>query len=265
MIRHLVYTRERLATAASRLWANVWAETITPDELLVAGPVDRIPYDEAQQLDYRPAVPGDRYGPLWATYWFRLAATVPAHWAGRRIDLLWATPAESALWIGGRSAQGLTGVEPHERSDATVLESARGGEHIELALELACNGLFGKLETPVVVERCELALFDEDAWKVYFDFEVLRELELSDAADPGFAGHLRAELNRFCNESDPAILTALYEHPAACGVHEMIAVGHAHIDTAWLWPLAETQRKVVRTFATQTRLKPNASADGDIA
>jgi alpha-mannosidase len=253
LIRHLVYTRERLATAASRLWAKVWAETITPDELLVAGPVDRIPYDEAQQLDYRPAVPGDRYGPLWATYWFRLAATVPAHWAGRRIDLLWATPAESTLWIGGRSAQGLNGVEPHERSDATVLESARGGEHIELALELACNGLFGKLETPVVVERCELALFDEDAWKVYFDFEVLRELELSDAADPGFAGHLRAELNRFCNESDPAILTALYEHPAACGVHEMIAVGHAHIDTAWLWPLAETQRKVVRTFATQTR------------
>ena len=26
-------------------------------------------------------------------------------------------------------------------------------------------------------------------------------------------------------------------------------VGHAHIDTAWLWPLAETQRKMVRTFS----------------
>ncbi|MEZ0345222.1 MAG: glycoside hydrolase family 38 C-terminal domain-containing protein, partial [Infirmifilum sp.] len=26
--------------------------------------------------------------------------------------------------------------------------------------------------------------------------------------------------------------------------------GHAHIDTAWLWPFSETRRKVVRTFAT---------------
>lgn len=30
--------------------------------------------------------------------------------------------------------------------------------------------------------------------------------------------------------------------------------GHAHIDTAWLWPFSETRRKVVRTFATVARL-----------
>jgi alpha-mannosidase len=32
------------------------------------------------------------------------------------------------------------------------------------------------------------------------------------------------------------------------------AVGHAHIDTAWLWPLRETRRKCQRTFATVLRL-----------
>ncbi|HEY7900128.1 MAG TPA: hypothetical protein VIC25_02980, partial [Caulobacteraceae bacterium] len=26
-------------------------------------------------------------------------------------------------------------------------------------------------------------------------------------------------------------------------------VGHAHLDTAWLWPIEETRRKVIRTFA----------------
>ena len=31
-------------------------------------------------------------------------------------------------------------------------------------------------------------------------------------------------------------------------------VGHAHIDTAWLWPLRETRRKCQRTFATVLRL-----------
>ena len=33
----------------------------------------------------------------------------------------------------------------------------------------------------------------------------------------------------------------------------MAAIGHAHIDTAWLWPLAETYRKTVRTFSSQLR------------
>ena len=30
-------------------------------------------------------------------------------------------------------------------------------------------------------------------------------------------------------------------------------MGHAHIDTAWLWPLAETRRKCIRTFTTAVR------------
>jgi alpha-mannosidase len=253
LIRHPEYTRERLAATAVRLWQAVRPEAVTPDELLVAGPVDRISWEEAQRLDYRPAEPGERLGPLWATHWFRLAATVPDRWAGRRVDLLWATRAESTLWIDGRSVQGLHGTEPSERPDATVLAPAHGGERIELAIELACNGLFGRLDRPPEVERCELCVVDEDAWKLYFDFEVLRELEASDTLDPGFGGHLRAELNRFCNEGDPTILAALYEHHAASRVHEILAIGHAHIDTAWLWPLAETRRKLVRTFSSQTR------------
>ena len=32
------------------------------------------------------------------------------------------------------------------------------------------------------------------------------------------------------------------------------AVGHAHIDSAWLWPVRETMRKVARTFANVTAL-----------
>ena len=34
----------------------------------------------------------------------------------------------------------------------------------------------------------------------------------------------------------------------------MIATGHAHIDTAWLWPLQETVRKCTRTFASAVAL-----------
>jgi alpha-mannosidase len=252
VIRHAEYTRERLAQMSERLRAAVHPEQIWPDELLVAGPVGRISYREAEGLEYGP-FSGERLGPLWAIHWFRVRATIPEGWDGRRVDLIWATRAESTLWLDGRAIQGLHGTDLEQRPDATIRQPARGGEEVELRIELACNGLFGRLDDPIEVARCELVLVDEDAWRLYFDFEVLRQLELAEGLEPGFAGHLRSELNRYCNERDPAILAALYEHHNGTRVHEVAAIGHAHIDTAWLWPLAETYRKLVRTFASQTR------------
>lgn len=32
------------------------------------------------------------------------------------------------------------------------------------------------------------------------------------------------------------------------------AIGNAHLDLAWLWPVEETERKAERTFAAQLRL-----------
>lgn len=36
--------------------------------------------------------------------------------------------------------------------------------------------------------------------------------------------------------------------------HRIVAAGHAHLDTAWLWPLRETRRKAVRTFVNAVGL-----------
>lgn len=253
MIRHPEYTRARLTRMSERLREGIYPERRAPDELVVAGPVDRIDVEEAAALDYRPAVLGERFGPLWATFWFRLRATVPTAWKGRRVDLLWITRSESTLWIDGRCVQGLNTGGGGERPDAMLLLSAVGGETLELQIELACNGIFGEKAVPPELERCELALFDADAWALYHDFEALRALEASDELEPSWAGELRAELNRFCTERDPEILAALYAHRNGTHAHELAAIGHAHIDTAWLWPLAETYRKTVRTFSSQTR------------
>jgi len=107
VIRHPEYTRARLAQTSQRLRELVYPDLRAPDELLIAWPVDRIPVENAADLDYRPAELGERLGPLWATYWFRVRATVPDEWRGRRVDLLWRSEAESTLWIDGRSVQGL--------------------------------------------------------------------------------------------------------------------------------------------------------------
>jgi alpha-mannosidase len=268
--RHPKYTRDRIAQVGERIRALIHADVSDPDSLRVAGPVDRIPPGDAEELEYRNAELGERFGPLWATYWFRVEATVPAEWAGERVDLLWVSHSEATLWIDGRPVHGLNSSPGGARVDAPVLDPAAGGERLDLRVELACNGKFGELPRPyaslepVVLDRCRIARFDRRAWDLHHDFDVLRRLEADavNGLDESWAGELLSELNRFCNvwiEADrstwngaEAILKALLDHGNGSHTHELSAIGHAHIDTAWLWPLAETQRKMVRTFSSQT-------------
>jgi alpha-mannosidase len=51
-----------------------------------------------------------------------------------------------------------------------------------------------------------------------------------------------------------AILQEELGKPAGASHLKVAAVGHAHIDTAWLWPVRESVRKCARTFATQLGL-----------
>jgi alpha-mannosidase len=276
VLPHRQYTRDRLRRTEERLAALIHPERAPVDALELAGPVERISFDEAAELDYEPVALGAELGPLFATYWLRVAATVPSAWAGARVDLLADTRSEATLWVDGRAVQGMNSAAAQARPDATLVPAARGGEALRFALEIACNDPFGfgvvgegahgpyRTRSPFVLDGCELARFDPDAWRLCFDFGVLRALELEDGVDPAFAGELLARLDEFCNrwaaedratwEPAGAILADLYERHAAGGPHELSAVGHAHLDTAWLWPLDESVRKAQRTFATQVRL-----------
>ncbi len=270
MLRHPEYTRDRIAQVGERIRALTWADTRDPDVLQVAGPVDRIAPEQADRLDYRAAKPGEQFGPLWASFWFRVGATVPADWADERVDLLWISHSEATLWMDGRSIQGLNTSPDGARIDALLLDPAAGGERLDLRIELACNGTFGELDRPfrslepVVLDRCQIARFNREAWDMHHDFDVLRGLEAdwSHGLDEAWAGELLSGLNRFCNvwvdhdrstwDEARAILAELLAHHNGSRTHQLSAIGHAHLDTAWLWPVAETYRKAVRTFSSQT-------------
>ena len=42
-------------------------------------------------------------------------------------------------------------------------------------------------------------------------------------------------------------LADVLSRPAYASAHRLVATGHAHIDSAWLWPVRETIRKCART------------------
>src|SRR4051794_13829293 len=228
--------------ASQRLRARIFADTRPIDELLVSPQVDRISYNDAQRLDYRRVELPERFGPLWATYWFRVRATVPEEWRDERVELLWYSGSEGTLWRNGRIVVGLN----KHHAEATLADSAEPGE-VRCEIELACNGLFGQRQDPVELTRCAIARFDPRAWTLFHDFETLRALEARPAVDPVLGGGLRGRLERAADllergEDDDAqaLLHQLFDFFNQKTAYEIAAIGHAHIDTAWLWPLAET-------------------------
>ena len=275
MLRHPDYTRTRLKQLGERMHTKIYPQKRPVENLVVSPKVERISHAEAMKLKFKPARIGQQFGPLWATYWFKGTVNVPREWNGQRVDLNWVSHSEATLWMKGRSVQGLN-FEPiasdnPTRPDAILAGKARGGETIAFEIEMACNRMFGTGKaysftsiSPFVLDHCDIALFDPRAWELYYDFRVLQELETeqSEDLDKTWAGELLAELNRFANVYDlddtktwaaaHEILKALFKRKNATRVHELSAIGHAHIDTAWLWPLAETWRKCERTFSTQT-------------
>ncbi|MDT7682603.1 MAG: alpha-mannosidase [Pseudonocardiales bacterium] len=242
------------------------------------------PVAEALGAEYRPVRPDEPWGPAWGTSWFHLTGSVPAGWAGRAVEAvvdLGFTPDRS-----GFSAEGLVhrpdgtavkGLNP-QNTWLRIADRAEGGEPVDLYVEAAANPLIEGVgtrlgdvltagEEPLYrVRRVVLAAFDEQVWDLVQDVEVLSQLmhELS-TGDPRRWNLLRAleqaldgalDLNDIPGTaaSARAVLAPQLAAPAAASAHRVSAVGHAHIDSAWLWPLRETVRKVARTVSNVTSL-----------
>src|SRR5262245_61838412 len=90
MLRHTEYTQERIRQVVRRIHEKVYADRVPAADLSVAGPTQRISYAQAQELrEFSPAAVGDRFGPAWATHWFRAKFKVPQAWKSGRVDLIW--------------------------------------------------------------------------------------------------------------------------------------------------------------------------------
>lgn len=237
-----------------------------------------VSYEEAVGGPWSPFALGDRWGGAWSTTWFRARAVVPKAWAGKRVDARFGLGfrgmpgfgAEALLWRDGAP---LSGVNPRHQ-DVMLAAPAKGGEAVELYLEAAANPQPGpgRLLEPeydrqdvFVMERAELAVHDVEVEGLYIDLLVLSELAGDLPPGERRTGEILASLRQACArlETDAvpasagkarAALAGVLGRPAEPSAHHVFAVGHAHIDSAWLWPTRETVRKCARTFSTAVAL-----------
>lgn len=271
MLKTPQLTLDRVRQFSQRTLMPLLYPDKAPVQIAVFHAPDRISYDLAMQGQYAPTTVGQRFGPLWSTHWFRIQIQIPEGWSGKEVHFLFDSMSEAQVWQDGRPMQGLTGSmigwgAMALRPEYILTRKAKGGEQIELYVEMAVNQLFGIGEDTNdstqlgTLRQCEIAVFDRDAWDLLWDFKVIADMaELLPEKTPR-QGQALFAANSMVNQILPddrkswaaARKTAadfLRDHNGD-GQLNLSAIGHAHIDTAWLWPLAETQRKCVRTFSS---------------
>jgi alpha-mannosidase len=264
--------------ARFRLKPALYRETrpVTLTAWTVGG--EPVPFAHAVAQTFEPFAVGTSWGRPWDTAWFDVRGEAPAEWATGEAELV-----VDLGFVGDQA--GFQAEATAYRADGSIVKAIEPLNAwvplpqpgpFRLLVEAAANPL---LQVPYEyeptslgdratagddphyrLERLEIGRRDLAIWELLQDIVTLDGLV--DVLP--HAGSRRAEivhaLERMVDVMDPddvsgtaalgrEALAAVLASPAAESALRVSAVGHAHIDSAWLWPTRETVRKVARTFA----------------
>lgn len=117
----------------------------------------------------------------------------------------------------------------------------------------------GRPDCPYTLRIADVCAFNQDVFDYLMDLDIvsslMRELQHDDPRYWQLAKALQRSLNVYDERDLATVATArqqlagVLSEPAASSAINHVAVGHAHIDSAWLWPVRETHRKVARTVS----------------
>lgn len=210
--------------------------------------------------------PGYQYGPAYQVFWFRVRGTIPKEWRGQEVVMEAKTGGERTVWKDNSPERGIDGQHALYR----LTDSAKGGEEFELYIHTHTGNPQVRLigDTPEREPLTEtfrgvtIAPVRSELVPLHYDFLFCIDLLKAIPKDePGTATLLRA-LNQVCNqftgpESISGCRKLIRDALGSLNTemkHQVTAVGHAHLDTAWLWPLQITHYKMAHTTANQLYL-----------
>lgn len=262
------YTKRHLAAVLQSIRAAIYTE-ITPLDIRAWWSAEPLPFSVRTTGQELLLDVGDKWGDLFDCAWFHFTATVPKSAAGQHIVLLLDVNGEMCVFdAAGVPVRGLTNVASGfdaslGRPGKRVLEitpRAAGDEVINVWADAGCNDLFGELCGHGTVKQAAIAICNDDIRALYYDFEVLLDfLNVLDQQSPRHqqiltalhaVGHLLHQgVLQMVAEARAILAPVLAKRGGDPSLH-ISAVGHAHMDLAWLWPIRETIRKGARTFAT---------------
>jgi alpha-mannosidase len=244
--RHLRRIRHGIYTTVAELDAEVIRSA------------EPIPFAEIDGSAFRPIEAGATFGSTLDCAWLHISGDVPAGienpiiLLGVRGETLIHTPQGEV--VDTTSTVFLQGDLPHSGGAFRPLEHVTVSDgHVDFYADVAYNGFLLYPYGRGVFHGARLAVRDEEVFALYYDYLAL--LVLAGATeDAGLEGELRASLSEaygaFSNGDLSGARAALAARLAAASDSEFVysAIGHGHLDMAWLWPLRETHRKAARTY-----------------
>ncbi|WP_419192287.1 alpha-mannosidase [Engelhardtia mirabilis] len=267
-LRARTYAEQVLEPAAFPVDQRLRAEVLRPGRALTAR-------EAAQSEGWQPVEPGWRWGPVWSTAWFRLRGEVREGLDPGQTWLRFCSGTEALLWRDGAPTHGLD----ENRRRIPIDPVGAPGDAVELLIEADCNRPLGATTfffdeaevrrrwaepNPGRFEGAGLCRRDPVAWRLLHAFLFVADLveDLGDGTARGDALQAALEhVRTLVDPREPGVgaaaaldhLTGVLANGATDDAGRCFAVGHAHLDTAWLWTTAQTRRKALRTFSTALR------------
>ena len=266
MLQHPQITQSRIERFHQKeILKHLW-DTKVEMQVSIFQPAGELVPADAPNQTFTPIKDGHAWGPIWSDAWFKLEGKVPAEWKGENVALRGDFGSEAILWQGDEPLQGLD----NNHMEYRLLEPANGGE--TFTLYVRANGMNPNVSVdgrpeepskePFTFKFAWLVVMDEQLQGLHYDLLVGLDLLKHLPENEPRRARLLYALNVIVNAWEPdntdtlrlcrEIFAAEFNHPAGEHAHKVTAIGHSHIDTAWLWPLERTHQKCLHTFSTAT-------------
>lgn len=261
------YTKQQLAYALHQIDAAIYM-TVGHLKIRAWWSREPLPFSQRQQGEERPLAVGDQWGELFDCAWFHFTGVIPPEASGHHVVLLLDVNGELCVVDEqGVPARGLTNVasefdyrlgKPGKRV-WEIAAQAQEGEPISIWADAGHNDLFGRVQGEGRIVEAAIAICHDEVRALYYDFEVLYDfLQVLPEQSPRYQQILTGltDVTHLLYQGIPQMAAARARLAPLLGKRggdpslQISAVGHAHMDLAWLWPLRETIRKGARTFAT---------------
>ncbi|XP_067943567.1 alpha-mannosidase 2C1-like [Watersipora subatra] len=283
-LKHTFMTTERIDKYISNAYfsdvnlrSRLLSKTIEAAEILHYPAKGRFDFEIAKSAAYSPKKVGDSFGPLWSTHWFRVKFVVPEDLTAalkeyEEVLFYWDSSSEATIWdeVKGHPIGAFSCAEPHGnvREYFPVSNEMLSSKRVEFLLEVTCNKDLGEGNGSFIappnekatysLKRCQMAVRDSRVYSLLTDLKILHDIakELKDK-ERGFVALYTANeiVNRLQSTFPDAISKAqelaadYFSQGSGPNQHTVHAVGHCHMDCAWLWPFEETKRKCARSWS----------------
>lgn len=237
-------------------------------DVVYAPTKEPVPWEERNQLTYEKLPKNKRWADVFGCAWFRVSGQVPENVKGKHVI--------AHIDIGGEGLVYETGTEKKvvgavtldtsfiDRLQAVVAKSVveignpvQGGEQIAFEIDAGFNGYYNHPVGRAYFKCATLLTVEDELLDYYYDFLTVATICASEENAEKKA-KLYEVLDHSMSLLDTSLVTAKEELQAILqegeeSAFEFTAIGHSHLDLAWLWPMRETKRKACRTFTHQIR------------